>query len=206
VPGDEPEKDALENKLGIKIKRLRCEKGWSLKDLGAKTGLSSGYLSLIERGQTSINITSLQNIAKVFLMDIGDFFDQPARSFRSVTRSYEREVCYVDGMGYVCLSLAGEMDEAESVLEPIIAIMSPEKDRSRAQMISHEGEEFAIVLEGIVTLILDGKEFELHPGDSYHIMSKVPHYVGNLTNRLAQLLLVNTPKIFKRVIARRNGK
>jgi mannose-6-phosphate isomerase-like protein (cupin superfamily) len=199
----QPENGDLENKLGIMIKKKRSEKGWSLKNLGTETGLSQGYLSLIERGQTSVNITSLKAIANALSQDINDFFEAPAKHSGSILRSYEREVCYVDGKGYVCQSLAGKMSDEESVLEPIIAIMAPETDRTRVQTLSHEGEEFLMVLEGIVTVILDGREFELYPGDSYHIMSKVPHYVGNFTNRIAQMLMVNTPKIFKKVRAER---
>jgi transcriptional regulator with XRE-family HTH domain len=192
-------KGDLENHIGKKIKDLRISMDWSLKDLAEKIDLSPAYLSLLERGLTSINVTTLQSIASAFSMNVNDFFQQPRRTFRCITRSYEREVCYVDGSGYICFSLAGEMDEAESVLEPVVALIPPEKSRDRAQEVSHEGEEFVMVQEGIVTVIIEGKEYVLNPGDSYHIMSKVPHYVGNFTNRMAQLLLVITPKIFERV-------
>jgi transcriptional regulator with XRE-family HTH domain len=186
-------------KLGAKIKGLRGEKGWSLKDLASKTGLSVGYLSMIERGLTSVTITSLQSIANALSMGISEFFGTPAAHPRSVTRSYEREVCYKDGTGYVCLSLAGDMDEDESVLEPIIAVMPPEMDRDHAITFGHEGEEFMMVIEGIATVILGCEEFELYQGDSLHIMSGIPHYVGNFSNRVTQVLYVNTPKILKKV-------
>ena len=186
--------DKFENGLGKKIKDLRVNMGWSLKDLGARVNLSPAYLSLVERGLTSVNVTTLQNIAKEFSMNAGDFLQSPQTPPRNITRSYNRKVCYTDDVGYVCLSLAGDMEEGESVLEPVVALIPPEKSRESIQLISHEGEEFGIVLEGIITLILGSKEYDLNPGDSYHIMSKMPHYVGNLTNNICQLLLVNTPK------------
>ena len=182
------------NSLGKKIKDLRVNKGWSLKDLGAKVNLSPAYLSLVERGLTSVNVTTLQNIAKEFSMNAGDLLQQQQTSLRSITRSYDRKVCYTDDVGYVCLCLAGDMEEDESVLEPVIAVIPPEQSRDGIQLISHEGEEFGIVLEGIVTLILGSREYDLNPGDSYHIMSKIPHYVGNHTSKLCQLLIINTPK------------
>jgi len=186
--------DKFENSLGKKIKDLRVNKGLSLKDLGAKVNLSPAYLSLVERGLTSVNVTTLQNIAKEFSMSAGDFLQTPQTSSRSITRSYDRKVCYADDVGYVCMNLAGDMEEGESVLSPVVALMPPEKSRDSIQLISHDGEEFGIVLEGIITLILGSKEYDLNPGDSYHIMSKTPHYVGNLTNKTCQLLLVSTPK------------
>ena len=187
--------ETLEKKLGQMIKELRCERGWTLRDLGLKSNLSSGYLSLIERGMTTTNITSLQNIAKAFSMDISDFFQPQSVQPNCIRRSYERDICYMDGTGYVCTSLSGNLDKEESVLEPIISFFPPEKDRKNAIPYSHGGEEFGIVLEGILTMILENHEYELYQGDSYHIMSRTPHYVGNFTNRIAQMLLVNTPRI-----------
>jgi transcriptional regulator with XRE-family HTH domain len=182
----------FENSLGKKIKNLRVNMGWSLKELGARVNLSPAYLSLLERGLTSVNVTTLQSIAKAFSVDAGDFL-QPPKSLRgNITRSYDREVCYSDGAGYVCLSLAGDLGE-EGKLEPIVAIIPPEKSRDEVQLISHDGEEFVLVLEGTVRLILGNKEYELNPGDSYHILSRTPHYVGNLTNRMCQVLIVSTP-------------
>ena len=185
-------------KLGTMIKDMRCEKGWKLKELGSETGLSSGYLSMIERGLTSVTITSLQRIADALSMDISDFFGASANRLGSVTRSYEREVCYKDGTGYVCLSLAGDMSEDESVLEPMIAVMPPEKDRKHAIPCGHDGEEFMMVLDGIATVILHDREFELYQGDAFHIMSETPHYVGNFSSRVTRVLYVNTPKILKK--------
>jgi mannose-6-phosphate isomerase-like protein (cupin superfamily)/DNA-binding Xre family transcriptional regulator len=179
------------------IKEMRCEKGESLKELGLETGLSSGYLSMIERGLTSVTITSLQRIADALSMDISEFFAAQADRPRIITRSYERDVCYKDGTGYVCLSL-GAMSADESVLEPMIAVMPPEKDRKHAIPCGHEGEEFMMVLDGIATVILDGQEFELYQGDAFHIMSDTPHYIGNFSNRVTQVLYVNTPKILKK--------
>jgi mannose-6-phosphate isomerase-like protein (cupin superfamily)/DNA-binding XRE family transcriptional regulator len=185
-------------KLGALIKDMRGEKGWSLKELGAKTDLSAGYLSMIERGLTSVTITSLQSIADALSMDISEFFGASPERTGGVTRSYEREVCYRDGTGYTCLSLAGDMGDDKSVLEPIIAVIPPETDRKRVEAIGHEGEEFMMVLDGIATVILGGSEFEMYQGDSLHILSQIPHYVGNFSNRVTQVLYVNTPKILKK--------
>jgi mannose-6-phosphate isomerase-like protein (cupin superfamily) len=98
------------------------------------------------------------------------------------------------------------MSEDESALEPMIVILQPEDGRGKAIPYSHNGEEFVMVLEGVVTVMLGEREFELYPGDSYHIMSKVPHYAGNFTNRLAQALIVSTPKLLKRIREERARK
>nr|WP_319801597.1 helix-turn-helix transcriptional regulator [Bhargavaea beijingensis] len=42
------------------IKRLRQSNGYTLKDLSNKTGLSISFLSQVERGSSSLAITSLK--------------------------------------------------------------------------------------------------------------------------------------------------
>lgn len=50
--------------IGSAIRNLRKERGLNLRDLSRRSGLSTGFLSLVERGLSSPALTSLQAIAK----------------------------------------------------------------------------------------------------------------------------------------------
>jgi transcriptional regulator with XRE-family HTH domain len=56
------------------IRALRQEKGLSLRDLSSRTGLSTGFLSLVERGQSSLALTSLHAVAKALDLEVAAFF------------------------------------------------------------------------------------------------------------------------------------
>lgn len=58
--------DVLREKLGHRIKLLRVERDWSLKDLAATTKLSVSLISSIERGANLPSIESLLAISKAF--------------------------------------------------------------------------------------------------------------------------------------------
>ncbi len=58
--------DRLRERLGHKIKMLRVERDWSLKDLAAPTKLSVSQISSIERGAHLPSIESLIAICKAF--------------------------------------------------------------------------------------------------------------------------------------------
>ena len=60
-------------------------------------------------------------------------------------------------------------------------------------LVHHTGEEFIYVLEGVLTLVLDGERQELCPGDSAHYPSSLPHNWGNLTNKCVRFLVVSHP-------------
>ena len=58
--------DKLREKLGHRVKMLRVERDWSLKDLAAATRLSVSQISSIERGTNLPSIESLLAISKAF--------------------------------------------------------------------------------------------------------------------------------------------
>ncbi|MGC2656801.1 MAG: response regulator [Bryobacteraceae bacterium] len=58
--------DRLRERLGHRIKLLRVERDWSLKDLAAATRLSVSQISSIERGANLPSIESLLAICRAF--------------------------------------------------------------------------------------------------------------------------------------------
>jgi len=58
--------DRLRERLGHRIKLLRVERDWSLKDLAASTKLSVSQISSIERGANMPSIESLLAICRAF--------------------------------------------------------------------------------------------------------------------------------------------
>jgi DNA-binding NtrC family response regulator len=60
------EQDLLRARLGQRIKMLRVERDWSLKDLAAATRLSISLISSIERGANLPSMESLLAIARAF--------------------------------------------------------------------------------------------------------------------------------------------
>lgn len=62
-------------KVCEKIKRLRQEKGWSQEEIANKLKISTNAYGCIERGDTDISLSRLEDISAVFEIDITDFFD-----------------------------------------------------------------------------------------------------------------------------------
>lgn len=185
----------MNKELGKKIKKIRTSKGMTLKDLSEKTNLSIGFLSLVERGLASTGIMSLQNIAQAFGVDLGYFFSpMKGNQKKRIVRSYEHDAFRIENSKYVYFSLAGDMEDKR--IDPMLVVLLPGESREEVAPFCHEGEEFVYVLEGILTFFMEDKEYELYPGDSFHIQSSTPHNWANFTNRLTKILYIVTPKIF----------
>lgn len=67
----------LHKGLGAKIRELRKEKKFTLRQVGEQTGMDHSYIGRIERGEiTSPSLDTLQKIAEVLEVDISTFFGE----------------------------------------------------------------------------------------------------------------------------------
>ena len=66
--------------VGATIRALRQERGLSLRDLSRLTGFSISFLSLVERGRSSLALTSLHNVANALGTSVASFFPDVGRA------------------------------------------------------------------------------------------------------------------------------
>ena len=74
-------------------------------------------------------------------------------------------------------------------MEPFFIEIYPDKDEER-KTISHQGEEFILVLKGELMVVYGRETYYLKAGETIYYNSIVPHYVGAHGNDPAQLLAV----------------
>jgi transcriptional regulator with XRE-family HTH domain len=185
----------MHKEIGEKINELRTSKDMTLKELSEKANLSVSFLSQAERGLTSITINSLKKIADALEVDMNLFFTIPRNPKPIVTRSYNQEVFRMDGSKLIYFNLGNDLPDRK--LDPVIVTILPEQDDTEPMLCEHPGEEFLYVLEGVCTVLMEDKKYELFPGDSIHISSTVPHTWANYTNKLVRILSVSTPSVMK---------
>ena len=183
----------MQEEVGQKLKQARLSRKMTLKELAEKTSLSISFLSMVERGLTSAALVSLQKIAQVLEVDLSDFFvSETPRQEGGFCRSFENNVRSISGH-YVYMSLSNRKERCS--MSPMIVLLMPGQTRDEVTQLTHEGEEFTYVLEGVLTYYLNGQEFALYPGDSYHGFGNVPHNFVNLTNNIVRVLYVVTPPL-----------
>lgn len=69
-----------EIKVGVNLKRLRQEKGWSLDKTAKATGVSKAMLGQIERGESSPTVAKLWQIASGFEVSLSSFIAASSNS------------------------------------------------------------------------------------------------------------------------------
>lgn len=63
----------IRRRVGLAMKRLREEKGWSQEELADRAGLHRTYVSGVERGVRNPTLTVLGKLAAAFEMSLSEF-------------------------------------------------------------------------------------------------------------------------------------
>ncbi len=58
--------------MGKRVRAVRADRGWTLKDLADRTGLDFGYLGHLERGEQRWNLEVLEAVARALEVDLAD--------------------------------------------------------------------------------------------------------------------------------------
>lgn len=181
--------------IGLIVNKLRKEKKITLKALSERSGLSTGFLSQFERGMTTIAVDSLMIIAKILEVELDVFFQKknlPSASYQDlIIRSYDREVSSVNSK-YIQFNLVRNPGDAK-FLPRIYEILPSKYGEKATENYVHEGVEFIYVLEGVLTMHIKSKRYEMYPEDSIYLDSHTPHNWENNTNKIVRILTVNYP-------------
>ncbi len=120
------ETKAVDATIGRRIRQIRRERGLLLETLAAKTGLSIGYLSQIERGLSSPSLRALAALTELFGVSLGELFGalvSPGSSDAVVVREAERPMLALwrDGIYKQILASPGE----DSRITLILVLLEP---------------------------------------------------------------------------------
>ncbi len=182
--------------VGLKVKQLRMQQNMTLKELSQKTTLSASYLSLLERGQTSVTLVSMQNIAKALEVHPSIFLDEPNPSSSHVIREHEQQVFRLKNEAdSIFYSLAVSLPDQNLLMSPMIKVLLPESPGKSPSTYTHENEEMGYVLEGVLNLYYLDRECQLYPGDFFHFSSTQPHCLINYSSKLTKIFYVTIPLI-----------
>ena len=96
-----------------KIRVMREINQWSQEEMAEKLSMSPNGYAKIERGQSSINLDKLQQIANVFNIDMGELITSQDKSFFFSIGDYSNNNSYFGASNM----LAAENEKLNSLLE-----------------------------------------------------------------------------------------
>lgn len=176
--------------LAQRIRTHRLDQRLTLEEVAARTGLTRSWLSKVENFRVTPSLPALGQIANALGVSTADLVvgldEKPALV---TVRKDERRVVPRDNSDQnqtVYESLAHK--RPNRTMDPFVLTVPPGSARDEA--LSHEGEEFLIVQQGIIDFEYDGEMQTLRTGDCLYFDSTVPHRIVNSYKRPAVVLCV----------------
>ena len=176
--------------IGVKIKQLRLQRGLTQEELAARTDLTKGFISQLERDLTSPSIATLMDILAALGTDVANFF----REAQDEPVVYSADDMFVkqENDGYTIRWLV--TNAQKNALEPILVTIPA--GVSGAEDDPHEGEEFGYVLNGSVNLVVGSNKYRVKKGGSFYFRPTRVHYLVNTGRSEALVLWISTPPSF----------
>ncbi|MEU8620596.1 XRE family transcriptional regulator [Streptomyces sp. NPDC048623] len=174
--------DDVLTEVGPRLRRIRRERGATLADLSASTGISVSTLSRLESGQRRPSLELLLPIARAHQVPLDELVGAPpvgdprvkARPIRRHGRTL-----------YPLTRQPGGLQAYKVIQEP-----GAEQPDPRV----HEGYEWVYVLSGRLRLVLGEHDVELGAGEAAEFDTRVPHWFGPAGDRPVEFLSLFGPQ------------
>jgi transcriptional regulator with XRE-family HTH domain len=162
--------DRTLNAVGPRLKQLRLRRGITLADLAELTEISISTLSRLEAGLRRPTLEQLLPLASAYGATLDELVDAPPTGDPRVNI---RPIACGDGMTILPLTRRpGGIQAYKFILAAQPADREPE-------LRTHEGYDWAYVLNGTLRLVLGEHDMLLQPGEAAEFDTRTPHWFGS---------------------------
>jgi transcriptional regulator with XRE-family HTH domain len=167
--------------IGSKIRVIRNRKKITIAQMCDGTGLSKGFISNVENNNTSPSISTLQTIANFLKVPL-PYLLLEKDEHMTVIRKNEREFTMSKDSDLKVEHLGSREGLSIRQVEFPPGTSTGEKN-------AHEGEECHLVLKGKILAEQGEDSFILEEGDTFSWCASVPHFVKNIGEEAAVVLI-----------------
>jgi transcriptional regulator with XRE-family HTH domain len=181
----------LAGALARTLQSLRAERGWSLDQLAARSGVSKGVLVALEQARSNPNLATLARISDAFGVPVTYLVDVPAEpSVRVTGPDQARTLWHGPSGGTGTIIAATEAPWAAELWR--WTVMPGESFGGDAH--APATREMVWVEEGTLTLTVAGARHEVGPGQCARFPAGLPHgYANEGTVRVRLTMIVVVP-------------
>lgn len=188
-----PLPDTQRTEFGRRLRQLRQEHGWTLSEVADRSGLAISTVSKVERGVMSLTYDRLTLLAAGLGVDLATLFSEEGQNFKpgsfAVARKgqFERQ----ETKNYVYEMLFPDLWHKS--MTPMLGTLKAHDILDFDEFVKHPGQEFLMVLEGVVTVHMENKpSVTLEEGDSLYFDSAEGHLYASTGDHDARILVVCT--------------
>ena len=155
--------------VGPRLKQLRQRRDMTLSDLADETGISVSTLSRLEAGLRLPTLGQLLPLARAYGVTLDELVDAPPTGDPRVNL---RPIPSSDGSTILPLTRRAGGIQAYKFVLPA------GRDDAEPDLRTHEGYDWAFVLNGRLRLVLGTHDLILNPGEAAEFDTRTPHWFG----------------------------
>lgn len=155
--------------VGPRLRELRQRRDVTLNELSAETGISTSTLSRLEAGLRRPTLEQLLPLAGSHGVTLDELVDAPPTGDPRVNIT---PLATNDGRTIVPLS------RRPGGIQAYKFILPPGRDDDEPDLRTHEGYDWAFVLDGHLRLVLGQHDLILKPGEAAEFDTRTPHWFG----------------------------
>lgn len=177
-----------EIRIGSKLRAARKAHGYTLEQLAISAGLTKGFLSRVERDETSLSVASLITLCEVMSLDVGSLFSVPQVAL------VRRETAPSINLGGTGVSERLMTPRGQSRLQLVHSTVEPGGTGGTDFYTINCELEVVYCLKGSVDLLFTDRRQKLTAGDALTFAGGEPHtWVNASSSRTAELVWVLVP-------------
>jgi transcriptional regulator with XRE-family HTH domain len=190
ISADNKQRRAL---MGDRLRQIRLSKGMTLADVARQSRLAISTVSKVERGVMALTYDRFSQLASGLGVDIAELFSDQGQRFAagsiSVARKGDYRLHETENYRYEMLF----PDVWNKAMTPMLGQVKPHEKTRIDRFVTHPGEEFLLVLDGRVTVHLEGADpVTLEAGDSMYFDSNRGHLYASALEGPSRILVVCT--------------
>lgn len=177
--------------IGARLRSVREGAGMSQRELAKRAGVTNATISLIEQESHAPSLASLHRILNAIPISMAEFFALPTT--KENVLFYDKSDLVSVTRGAAQLSVLGS-ERRDKKLQLFFERYAPGAGTGD-ELIVHEGETAAVIVQGMVELEVNGKTRRIEAGGGFQLLGKHPYRLRNVGRTTAIVVCACTPSM-----------
>ena len=173
--------------IGAKLRSTRLAQALTIADVATATGLSTGFISRVERDETSPSVSTLVTLCQVLSLPLGSLFEAPENEVISLADAPRIKMGGSRAVEHLLTP------RSESRVQVLRSLLEAGATGGEELYTINCDVEIVHVLSGTLRVRLVGGTVDLLTGDTMTLAGREPHSWDNNSDAVTELIWTIVP-------------
>ncbi|MBI9013562.1 MAG: helix-turn-helix transcriptional regulator [Clostridiales bacterium] len=172
--------------IGINLKKMREERGYSIGKLSEIVQVSKSMLSQIEKGETNPSVGTIWKIANGLRISFTSLLNEPTETFKVVRKSQIKRLTQEDEKYAIYPYFPYSSDKKFEMYSVELEADSEHYSEAHVKGV----EEYFMVTKGEIQVQIGVEEITLNTGDAINFLAEKEHRYINQNNEISTGVII----------------